>query len=305
AVKEMVRAGILLASRDIIGSIDWVRENAQDADIVKTAEKAKAKFAGCEIYRKTMGVIGLGAVGTLVANICRRMGMTVLGYDPYLSVRAAWNLDHHIQHVTDVNEIYDKCDYISIHVPATEKTRHMVGAEQIARMKDGVVLLNYSRDLLVDEEALVDACESGHIAHYVTDFANPVTVKLRGAIVTPHLAASTQEAEDNCAVMASTELRDYLENGNINNSVNFGNVDLGPMAGPMRIAAFHKNIPNMLGQLTASLASVGANIENMANRSSGEFAYTLIELGGEVDEAEIEQLKAIEGIYRVRVVRAH
>ena len=304
AVKEMVLCGMLLAARDIVGGIQWVRANADDPDIAKDAEAAKAQFAGTELFGKKMGVVGLGAVGTMVANICRRMGMTVYGYDPYLSIRAAWNLDHHVHHVTDLGEIFSECDYISLHVPANDSTKGMIGAEQIAAMKNGVVLINYARDLLVDEEALAAACESGHVARYVTDFANPVSAKIPDAIVTPHLAASTQEAEDNCAVMAAAELRDYLENGNINNSVNFGTVDLGPLSTPMRVACFHKNIPNMIGQITSAVSAAGINIENMANRGSGDNAYTLLELGSEASQETIDALSQIDGIYRVRVIQA-
>lgn len=302
AVKELVLAGMLLACRDIVGGIEWVHDNSDDPEVGKKAEKAKKQFAGHELAGKTLGVIGLGAIGANVANAARALGMKVMGYDPYLSINAAWSLDRSIKHVTDVNDIYAQADFITVHVPATDQTRGMVGRDAIARMKTGVVFVNYARDVLVDEQAMAEALASGKVARYVTDFANPASANMKNAIVTPHLGASTAEAEDNCAIMAVNELRDYIENGNVRNSVNFGAVDLGPIAGDGRIAIFHKNVQGMIGSITQVLAETDLNIENMANKSRGDNAYTLLEVTGKLDDSIAEKIAALDNVYRVRVI---
>ena len=302
AVKELVLAGMLLACRDIVGGIEWVHDNSDDPEVGKKAEKAKKQFAGHELAGKTLGVIGLGAIGANVANAARALGMKVMGYDPYLSINAAWILDRSIKHVTDINDIYAQADFITVHVPATDQTRGMVGRDAIARMKTGVVFVNYARDVLVDEQAMAEALASGKVARYVTDFANPASANMKNAIVTPHLGASTAEAEDNCAIMAVNELRDYIENGNVRNSVNFGAVDLGPIAGDGRIAIFHKNVQGMIGSITQVLAETDLNIENMANKSRGDNAYTLLEVTGKLDDSIAEKIAALDNVYRVRVI---
>ena len=302
AVKELVLAGMLLACRDVVGGIEWVHDNSDDPEVGKKAEKAKKQFAGHELAGKTLGVIGLGAIGANVANAARALGMKVMGYDPYLSINAAWSLDRSIKHVTDVNDIYAQADFITVHVPATDQTRGMIGRDAIARMKTGVVFVNYARDVLVDEQAMAEALASGKVARYVTDFANPASANMKNAIVTPHLGASTAEAEDNCAIMAVNELRDYIENGNVRNSVNFGAVDLGPIAGDGRIAIFHKNVQGMIGSITQVLAETDLNIENMANKSRGDNAYTLLEVTGRLDDSIAEKIAALDNVYRVRVI---
>ncbi|MGE9910714.1 phosphoglycerate dehydrogenase [Atopobiaceae bacterium SGI.236] len=302
AVKELVLAGMLLACRDIVGGIGWVHDNSDDPEVGKKAEKAKKQFAGHELAGKTLGVIGLGAIGANVANAARTLGMKVMGYDPYLSINAAWSLDRSIKHVTDVNDIYAQADFITVHVPATDQTRGMIGRDAIARMKAGVVFVNYARDVLVDEQAMAEALASGQVARYVTDFANPASANMKNAIVTPHLGASTAEAEDNCAIMAVSELRDYIENGNVRNSVNFGAVDLGPIAGDGRIAIFHKNVQGMIGSITQVLAETDLNIENMANKSRGDNAYTLLEVTGRLDDSIAEKIAALDNVYRVRAI---
>ena len=302
-VKEMVIAGMLLASRDIVGGIEWVEENSDDPNVGKKAEKAKKDFAGTELAGKNLGVIGLGAIGAMVANAGRSLGMHVYGYDPYLSVKYAWSLDRHVRHVQNLSDIWANCDYITIHVPATDKTRGMIGRNEIAAMKDGVVVLNYARDALVDEIAMSEALQTGHVRRYMTDFANSVTTQMKHAVVTPHLGASTMEAEDNCAVMAADELRDYIECGNIVNSVNYADVDMGPIVGAMRVAVFHLNVPNMIGQITSAVSSEGVNIENMVDRSRGNYAYCLLELGDVLSDQVIAKLTTIDGIFRVRAIR--
>jgi len=302
-VKEMVIAGMLLASRDIVGGIEWVEENSDDPNVGKQAEKAKKDFAGTELAGKNLGVIGLGAIGAMVANAGRSLGMHVYGYDPYLSVKYAWSLDRHVRHVSNLSDIWANCDYVTIHVPATDKTRGMIGRDEIAAMKDGVVVLNYARDVLVDEIAMSEALQTGHVRRYMTDFANSVTTQMKHAVVTPHLGASTKEAEDNCAIMCADEIRDYLESGNITNSVNYGSVDMGPLDGAMRLGVFHLNVPNMIGQITSLVSEAGVNIENMTDKSHGNYAYCLLDLGAELSDATIARLQDIEGIYRVRAIR--
>lgn len=301
-VKELVIAGMLLASRDIIGGINWVQENEEDGNIAKDAEKAKKKFAGCELEGKKLGVIGLGAIGVLVANAATNLGMDVYGYDPYVSVDSAWKLSRSIRHARAVDEIYRDCDYITIHVPAMDSTRGMIHANAINLMKDGVVILNFARDVLVDSEAVVDGLLSGKIKHYVTDFPTPEIAGVKGAIVIPHLGASTEEAEDNCAKMAVKEMRNYLEYGNIRNSVNYPNCDMGHPGENKRIVLLHKNIPNMIGQFTGVLAKDNINIADMTNKSKGNYAYTMIDVDSHIPETVTEDLFAIEGVLRVRVI---
>lgn len=301
-VKELVLAGMLLASRDIIGGINWVQENEEDGNIAKDAEKAKKAFAGCELEGKKLGVIGLGAIGVLVANAAANLGMDVYGYDPYVSVDSAWRLSRSIHHARTADEIYQDCDYITIHVPAMDSTKGMIDKGAISLMKDGVVMLNFARDVLVDEEAMVDALLSGKVKHYVTDFPTPVIAGVKGAIVIPHLGASTEEAEDNCAKMAVRQVKDYLENGNIHNSVNYPNCDMGMRGENTRILLLHRNVPNMIGQFTKILADDNMNIADMTNKSKGKYAYTMIDIDSKVPERVAQDLEKVKEVLRVRVI---
>lgn len=302
-VKELVLAGMLLASRDIVGGIEWVAQQKDREDIDKLAEKQKKQFAGCEISGKKLGIIGLGAIGAMVANAASGLGMEVYGYDPYISIDAAWNLSRTIKHSKTLDEIYTQCDYITIHVPLLDSTKEMINKEAFEKMKDGVVLLNFARDLLVDEKALLEALDQGKVKKYVTDFANPLVAGHEGILVTPHLGASTEESEENCAVMAVKELRDFMENGNIKNSVNFPNCDMGTCVAVGRIAITHKNVPNMISQFTKILGSEGLNIADMTNKSKGEYAYTLIDLESAASKEALDELQAVEGVAKVRVVK--
>lgn len=302
-VKELVIAGLLLAARDVVGGIEWVKENASDENIAKTAEKEKKNFAGTEITGKKLGVIGLGAIGVKVANTAAKLGMEVYGYDPYLSVEGAWNLSRDIKHVINVEDIYKECDYITVHVPLLDSTKGMINKDTIAMMKDGVVLLNFARDLLANEKDVLEALESGKVSRYVSDFPNPTTAGAKGCIVIPHLGASTEESEDNCAVMAVKEMMDYLANGNIKNSVNYPNCDMGVCAQAGRIAIFHKNIANMITKFTACFGDNGINITDMMNKSKGEVAYTMIDVESTPTAGIVEKLSGIEGVFRVRVVK--
>lgn len=302
-VKEMVFAGMLLASRDIIGGVEWIKENKDDENIAKTAEKQKKNFAGCEISGKKLGVIGLGAIGVLVANAATHMGMEVYGYDPYISVNAAWNLSHNVKHISNVEDIYKECDFITIHVPLLDSTREMINAEAIEKMKDGVVLLNFARDLLVDEKAVLGALESGKVKKYVSDFANPTTAGKEGVILTPHLGASTEESEDNCAVMAVREIRDYMENGNIVHSVNYPDCNMGGCDKAGRIGILHKNIKGTIAKFTTVFGNADINIEDMTNKSKGDYAYTLLDIGTPVTDAVVKELQSIDGVIKVRVVK--
>ena len=302
-VKEMVIAGMLLASRDIIGGIEWLEKQDVTEDLAKRAEKQKKQFAGCEISGKKLGIIGLGAIGVRVANAAIHLGIEVYGYDPYISVDAAWNLSRSIYHINDVNMIYRDCDYITIHVPLTDATKKMIGKEEIAQMKDDIVLLNFARDLLVDEEAVCEALKAGKMKKYVTDFANPTVANAPNTLVTPHLGASTEESEDNCAVMAVKQIMDYLENGNIKNSVNYPSCDGGTCIDAGRLTINHKNIPNMISQFTKVLGDAGVNIANMINKSKGDFAYTMIDVTTPISKEVAQALKAIEEVYRVRIIK--
>jgi len=267
------------------------------------AEKQKKQFAGCEIAGKKLGIIGLGAIGVLVANAATHLGMEVYGYDPYISVDAAWSLSRSIKHINDINEIYRDCDYITIHVPLMDATRNMIDGGAIAQMKDGVVLLNFARDLLVDEKALVHALKDGKVKKYVTDFANPIVANAPNTLVTPHLGASTEESEDNCAIMAVKELRDYLENGNIKNSVNYPACDMGVCHSVSRIAINHKNVVNMIRQFTHVLGDAGVNISDLSNKSKGEYAYTMIDIETPATEELAQQLRKIDGVLKVRIIK--
>ena len=302
-VKELVIAGLLLAARDVVGGIEWCKENKEDANIAKTVEKAKKAFAGYEIKGKKLGVIGLGAIGAEVANTAAALGMEVYGYDPYISINAAWALSRDVKHMTSVDTIYQECDYITVHVPLLDSTRGMINGQTIGQMKDGVVVLNFARDLLVDDDAMAAALETGKVRRYVTDFPNPKSVAMKNVIAIPHLGASTEESEDNCAKMAVEELMDYLENGNIRNSVNYPNCDMGVCHAASRVAVLHLNVPNMIGQITGILASGNVNISDMTNKSRDKYAYTLLDLENPAEEDMVEKLKAIKGVLRVRVIK--
>lgn len=302
-VKELVIAGMLLASRDIIGGVNWVEADKEDENIAKAAEKEKKKFAGTELAGKKLGIIGLGAIGVKVANVAKHLGMEVYGYDPYVSVAAAWNLSRDVKHVINVEDIYADCDMITIHVPLLDSTKGMIDQDAIAKMKDGVILLNFARDLLVDEKAVLERIESGKIRRYVSDFPNPTTAGQKGCIVIPHLGASTEESEDNCAKMAVDEMMDYLYNGNIKNSVNYPNCDMGVCAQAGRVAIFHKNVANMITKFTACFGDEGINISDLMNKSRGEVAYTMMDIETPADAAIIEKLSQIDGVFRVRVVK--
>lgn len=302
-VKELVICGMLLAARDVVGGIEWTRSIKDSDTIAKDVEKGKKNFAGGEIKGKKLGVIGLGAIGAEVANAAASLGLEVLGYDPFISVNAAWRLSRKIKPITDINEIFRECDYITLHVPLTDDNKGMIGKNSIPQMKDGVVVLNFARDLLVDDDEMEKALESGKVARYVTDFPNTKSAKMEKAIVIPHLGASTQESEDNCAVMAANELVDYLENGNIKNSVNFPSCDMGVCQVEGRVALLHQNIPNMIGQITSAFAKNGYNISDLTNKSKGSKAYTLIDIESKASDSLINELNAIEGILKVRVIK--
>lgn len=302
-VKELVIAGMLLASRDITGGIEWVKENKDEPDIAKLSEKQKKNFAGCEISGKKLGVIGLGAIGVQVANAAIHLGMEVLGYDPYISVNAAWNLSRSVKHISNLDDIYKECDFITVHVPLMDATRGMIGEEAISKMKDGVVILNFARDMLADEEAVLAGIESGRIKKYVTDFANPTVAGKEGVILTPHLGASTEESEDNCAMMAVREIRDYLENGNIVHSVNFPDCNMGGCEKAGRVAILHKNTKGTIGKYSTIFGNADINIEDMTNKSKGNYAYTLLDIDTPVTDEVVQQLKSVEGVLKVRVVK--
>ena len=302
-VKELVIAGLLMASRDIPGGLSWCKENAEDANITKDTEKSKKAFAGWEIRGKKLGVIGLGAIGAEVANAATHLGMEVYGYDPFISVNAAWRLSRNVKHITNADVIFQECDYITIHVPLTDSTKGMINKEKLDMMKDGVVVLNFARDTLVNDDDMAAALESGKVHRYVSDFPNPKVAHMHNVILLPHLGASTKESEDNCAVMAVEELTDYIENGNIKNSVNYPACDMGECHAACRVAVLHKNIPNMIGQITGILAGQGVNISDMTNKSRDKYAYTLLDLEHRPEEATVKKLTGIDGVLRVRVVK--
>ena len=301
-VVEMSICGMLLASRGVVEGINWVQSVKDAGDVAKKVEKGKAQFAGHEIRGKRLGVIGLGAIGGPLANAARSLGMEVYGCDPYISIDAAWHLDSHIVRVKTRDEIYENCDIISLHVPLLEDTTKMINADAISKMRDGVIILNFARDLLVDDEALEMGLASGKIRRYVTDFPNDKTASMPGVIAIPHLGASTEESEDNCAKMAVKQVMNFLENGNIVNSVNFPNCDMGVCSKEARITILHKNIPNTISQFTTALSKENINISDMLNRSRGEYAYTMFDLDHPVSQAVVEDIKNIPGVLRVRVI---
>ena len=301
AVKELVISSLLTASRNVIAANKCVIDNKDDANIAKTQEKAKAQFAGTEIMGKTIGVIGLGAIGVLVANACISLGMDVIGYDPYLSVENARNLDHNVKYTVSLDDIYASSDYITIHVPLLDSTRGMINKVSIAKMKDGVVLLNYARDVLANEADVKEALEAGKVKAYMTDFANPTSVTMKNAIVTPHLGASTEEAEDNCAKMAVNEIVDFIENGNIKNSVNYPACSLGVCKTEGRVSVCHKNIAGLINKMTELFASKNINICDMVSKSRGDYAYTIFDIDGKV--TSVETLTNTEGVLRARIIK--
>lgn len=302
-VKELVIAGMMLASRDIIGGIEWCKANKEDANISKSVEKSKKAFAGTEIKGKKLGVIGLGAIGAEVANVAVSLGMEVYGYDPFISVNAAWMLSRSVKHIGNLDTIFQECDFITVHVPAMESTKGMINKAALDQMKDGVVVMNFARDTLVNDDDMAEALKSGKVKKYVTDFPNPKSANMEGAIVIPHLGASTEESEDNCAKMAVLEIMDYLENGNIKNSVNYPACDMGVCKTASRVAVMHLNVPNMIGQITGTLAAGGINISDMTNKSRDKYAYTLMDLENIPDEMTVQKLNAIQGVLRVRMIQ--
>ena len=302
-VMELAICGMLLGCRDIVSGINWVQSIKGEGDIAKKVEKGKSKFAGVEIAGKNLGVIGLGAIGGPLANAARKLHMEVYGCDPYISIDAAWHLDKHIIPVKTREEIYEKCDIITLHVPLLDSTKKMINAEAISKMKDGVVILNFARDLLVDDDAMEAALKSGKVKRYITDFPNDRTAGMEGVIAIPHLGASTEESEDNCAKMAVRQVMDYLENGNITNSVNFPNCDMGICTKAGRIVIFHRNVPNTLGQFTSTVAKENINISDMVNRSKGEYAVTMLDLDSPAPQHAIDALKQIDAVLRIRVIK--
>lgn len=308
-VKELVIAGLIMASRDIVGGVNWVQSIKDEAGVAKLVEKGKGKFSGREIQGKKMGVIGLGAIGVLVANAANRLGMTVYGCDPFISVDSAWNLSRDIIHVKTREEIYRECDYITVHTPLVvdedpnKNTKEMINKEAIEKMKDGVVILNFARDLLVCDDDIAEALQTGKVAKYVTDFPNDKTAGMDGVIAIPHLGASTEESEDNCAMMAVRQLREYMENGTIRNSVNYPNCEAGACLSQGRVAILHRNIPNMLNQFTGAISSLGYNISDLINKSKGDYAYTVVDVEASINGELSEKLSKIKGVLNVRIVK--
>lgn len=302
AVKELVIAGLFLASRDVTGAIDWAKTLKGESDVAKKVEAGKSNFAGPEVMGKTLGIIGLGAIGALVANAAVSLGMEVYGYDPFISVDAAWNLKSTINKADSMDELLEKCDYISVHVPLMDATKGMINDELIAKMKDGVKILNFSRGALVDDDSIEKALKAGKVSKYITDFPNERTVAMEGVVAIPHLGASTPESETNCAVMAVKQLKDYLENGNIVNSVNYPETVLGACKAENRICILHKNVPNMIGKITSTVANHNMNIQDMVNKSRNEYACTLIDVESKITETIEEELCGIDGILKVRIL---
>ena len=298
-VKELAICALMLASRDVVGGIEWASTLTED--VAKSVEKGKSQFAGVEIQGKTLGVIGLGAIGGLVANAALQLGMKVVGCDPFLSVDAAWNIDSHVKHAATFEDVFKVADYVTLHVPSTKDTKGMICEKSLSLMKDGVRIINLARADLVNADDLKCALASGKVASYVTDFPTEETIGVKGIVAIPHLGASTAESEDNCAVMAALELDDYLRYGNIKNSVNFPNLSM-PMSGDKRVCVLHANIPTMLSQITAILSEVGVNIENLTNKSKGDNAYTVVDVTGDVSADAVAKLTAVEGVVRVRVI---
>ena len=301
AVKELVIAGLFLASRDVVGGINWAKTLTGD-DVAKQVEKGKSNFAGCEIQGKTLGVVGLGAIGIQVANAARHLGMNVIGYDPYLSVDAAWRMSSHIKKATNLDEIYENCDYITIHVPLTPDTKYMVNADAIAKMKNGVKILNFARGELVNNDDIKKALDEGKVTSYVVDFPNAETINYNGIVAIPHLGASTEESEDNCAVMAAQEIADFLENGNILNSVNLPNCSL-PVNGNGRITVIHKNVPNVLAQFTKTFSDAGINICDIINKSKKDVAYTIINTDDMITNDVVDKINSVDEVIKVRVIK--
>ena len=302
-VKELAICGMLLAARDIVGGVNWVKTIKESPSIDKDVEKGKKSFAGTEIRGKKLGVIGLGAIGAMVANAGESLGMDVYGYDPYISVNSAWNLSRKIIHITDINQIFSECDYISLHLPLTNDNKGLINKNSFALMKDGVIILNFSRDLLVDDIDMEEALNTGKVKVYVTDFPNTKTANMDKVITIPHLGASTSESEDNCAIMAVEQLKDYIENGNIKNSVNYPNCDMGVCSTVCRVTLLHKNIPNMIGQISSILAKYNINIADMSNKSRDKFAYTMLDLETMADTKLLSELGSIEGVLKVRLIK--
>ena len=298
-VKELAICALLLAARDVVGGIAWA--NTLTEDVAKQVEKGKSKFAGTELMGKTLGVIGLGAIGGKIANTAIHLGMNVIGCDPFLSIEGAWNLNHRVSRAATYDEVFEKADYITLHVPATKETKNMICTESIAKMKNGVKIINLSRADLVNAAELKAALADGKVSAYVTDFPTEEVINTPGVVAIPHLGASTEESEDNCAVMAARELDDYLKNGNIKNSVNYPNVEM-PRSGAARICVLHQNVPSILTKITAAVADEGLNIENMTNKSKGENAYTVLDVSSTPSEDAIARISAVEGINRVRVI---
>ena len=302
-VKEMAICGMLLGSRDVVGGVNWVKSIKNEGDVAKKVEKGKSQFAGNEIMGKSLGVIGLGAIGGPLANAAVGLGMKVYGFDPYISIDAAWHLDSHIIPVNSREEIYEKCDIITLHVPLLDSTKHMINAETLSMMKDGVILLNFARDKLVDDDALEAALKSGKVKRYITDFPNDKTAGMEGVVAIPHLGASTEESEDNCAMMAVRQVMDYMENGNITNSVNYPACNMGRCTKPGRVVILHKNIPNMITRFASRFADRHINISDMLNRSKGNYACSMLDLDDPTPSDLAAELEKIDGVIRVRVIR--
>ena len=303
SVMELALCGMLLASRDIIAGVNWVQSIKGSSEVSRLVEKGKSQFAGHEIYGKKLGIVGLGAIGGPLANRARKLGMDVYGYDPHISVEGAWHLDRHVQRVNSLDAIYSNCDVITLHVPLMKDTEKMINAEAIAKMRDGVIILNFARDKLVDDDAMGEALASGKVHRYITDFPNEKTANMSGCIAIPHLGASTEESEDNCAKMAVNQVMNYLENGNIVNSVNYPNCDMGYCTAAGRITILHRNIPNSLGRFTSAIAADNVNIDGLMNKSRGEYAYTMLDLDQHPSQEVVDHLKEVEGVLRVRVIK--